>query len=175
MWLCWPLYQVLQRCRNQPFSHYRYSWAEYECWHLRSNCLRRKKIYVYAYLEAVQTIGKTMETMKFLCKGRTGFFPMTGSFILLPIPKISPRPECHGHQCSKWELGWKQRWRTYWCLLQRKSKTLHWMFQLWCSEYISKDCSRSSTKMLWMQLVLRGSQEDLLQIQKDQSNWGWDP
>jgi hypothetical protein len=34
---------------------------------------------VHVYLEAVRTIGEIMETMNFLCKGRTGFFPIAGS------------------------------------------------------------------------------------------------
>jgi hypothetical protein len=32
---------------------------------------------VHVYLEAVRTIGETMETMNFLRKGRTRFFPIT--------------------------------------------------------------------------------------------------
>jgi hypothetical protein len=32
---------------------------------------------VHVYLEAVRTIGETMDTMNFLRKGRTGFFPIT--------------------------------------------------------------------------------------------------
>ena len=40
---------------------------------------KRSSTDVYAYLELVCTIGEMMETMNFLCKGRTGFFPMTSS------------------------------------------------------------------------------------------------
>jgi hypothetical protein len=34
---------------------------------------------VHVYLEAVRIIRETMETMNFLRKGRTGFFPIAGS------------------------------------------------------------------------------------------------
>jgi hypothetical protein len=40
---------------------------------------KRSSTDVHVYLEAVRTIGETMETMNFLRKGRTGFFPITGS------------------------------------------------------------------------------------------------
>jgi hypothetical protein len=40
---------------------------------------KRSSTDVHVYLEAVRTIGETMETMNFLRKGRTGFFPIAGS------------------------------------------------------------------------------------------------
>jgi hypothetical protein len=40
---------------------------------------KRSSTDVHVYLEAVRTIGETMETMNFLRKGRTGFFPMASS------------------------------------------------------------------------------------------------
>jgi hypothetical protein len=40
---------------------------------------KRSSTDVHAYLEAVRTIGETMETMNFLCKGQTGFVPIAGS------------------------------------------------------------------------------------------------
>jgi hypothetical protein len=40
---------------------------------------KRSSTDVHVYLEAVRTIGETMETMNFLHKGRTGFFPIAGS------------------------------------------------------------------------------------------------
>jgi hypothetical protein len=40
---------------------------------------KRSSTDVHIYLEAVRTIGETMETMNFLRKGRTGFFPIAGS------------------------------------------------------------------------------------------------
>ena len=40
---------------------------------------KRSSTDVYAYLEAVQTIGEMMEIMNFLHKRRTGFFPMASS------------------------------------------------------------------------------------------------
>jgi hypothetical protein len=40
---------------------------------------KRSSTDVHVYFEAVRTIGETMETMNFLRKGRTGFFPIAGS------------------------------------------------------------------------------------------------
>jgi hypothetical protein len=40
---------------------------------------KRSSTDVHIYLEAVRTMGETMETMNFLRKGRTGFFPIAGS------------------------------------------------------------------------------------------------
>jgi hypothetical protein len=40
---------------------------------------KRSSTDVHIYFEAVRTIRETMETMNFLHKGRTGFFPITGS------------------------------------------------------------------------------------------------
>jgi hypothetical protein len=40
---------------------------------------KRSSTDVHVYLEAVRTIGETMETMNFLRKGRTGFFPIASS------------------------------------------------------------------------------------------------
>jgi hypothetical protein len=40
---------------------------------------KRSSTDVHVYLEAVRTIRETMETMNFLHKGRTGFFPIAGS------------------------------------------------------------------------------------------------
>ena len=57
------------------------------------------------------------------------------AFSLWPVhhlpsnPKSTPWSKCHGYWCSKQELGWKWRWRTHWCILQRKSKALHRMFR----------------------------------------------
>jgi hypothetical protein len=54
---------------------------------------KRSSTDVHVYLEAVRTIGETMETMNFLRKGRTDFFPIAGSSLKQPILTKSTRSQ----------------------------------------------------------------------------------
>ena len=53
---------------------------------------KRSSTDIYAYLELVRTIREMMETMNLLRKGRTGFFPMTGTLSRFQSQRVTPDP-----------------------------------------------------------------------------------
>ena len=53
---------------------------------------KRSSTDIYAYLESVHTIGEMMETMNFLHKERTGFFPMASASSCFQSQRTTPDP-----------------------------------------------------------------------------------
>ena len=53
---------------------------------------KRSSTDVYAYLESVLTIREMMETMNFLHKGRTGFFPIASTLSRFQSQRVTPDP-----------------------------------------------------------------------------------
>ena len=107
---------------------------------------KRSSTDVYAYLESVRTIGEMMETMNFLRKGRTGFFPMAGTSSRFQSQRVTPDLNAMdiGTVNESWDESENEEHID--AFFKGKAKRFTGCFNCGADGHLSKDCSRPSTK-----------------------------
>jgi hypothetical protein len=103
---------------------------------------------VHVYLEAVRTIRETMETMNFLRKGRTGFFPIAGSSSSR-FQSSQPAQDSNAMDIDALNETWSDSDDEEHIDAFSKgkpAKRFTGCFNCGADEHLGKDCSRPSTK-----------------------------
>jgi hypothetical protein len=109
---------------------------------------KRSSTDVHVYLEAVRTIGETMETMNFLRKGRTGFFPIAGSSSSR-FQSSRPARDSNAMDIDALNESWSDSDDEEHIDAFSKgkpAKRFTGCFNCGAEGHLSKDCSRPSTK-----------------------------
>jgi hypothetical protein len=109
---------------------------------------KRSSTNVHVYLEAVRTIGEIMETMNFLQKGRTGFFPIASSSSSR-VQSNRPVRDSHAMDIDALNESWSESDDEEHIDAFSKGKPAKCFtgcFNCSADGHLGKDCSRPSTK-----------------------------